>query len=204
MIEDQIACEVAAADANEAEAYLGGAAHDSTFSSLHGTTRFCQADPRWLTIVGRLLEKLGRHSWTYREGQNRSLWVLETTWHPYKGSEASALNSAAYVRGYFDAEGGIPTSPEARFYIQLVQKNHADLSDVRSMLLGLEITCGRLHNPSVRVDPNYWRFYVASSSHAAFIDRVGSWHPRKRCRLEIERDRSGAGERIPQAAPGFR
>ena len=72
----------------------------------------------------------------------------------------------------------------ARFYIQLVQKSRADLAKVRDALESLEIRCGRIHNPSVQVDPDYWRFYVLRSSHEDFIRRVGSWHPRKRELLE--------------------
>ncbi len=40
--------------------------------------------------------------------------------------------------------------------------------------------CGRIHNPSLTVDPNYWRFYVPSAGHRRFMEVVGSWHPRKR------------------------
>lgn len=178
--------EVMAARANEAEAYLRGAAHDATYSRLHMTTRFCQADREWLVVLAALLTSIGSRSWIYREGKERSVWVLETSWRP-SAEGLQPGDSAAYVRGYFDAEGGIPRSPDARFYIQFVQKDHDDLEDARGRLVGLGITCGRLHNPSARVDANYWRFYVASRSFDEFIRLVGSWHPRKRRRLDLER-----------------
>jgi intein/homing endonuclease len=85
----------------------------------------------------------------------------------------------AYIRGYFDAEGGIPRKQGALPYIQLVQKNRIELEQVRSMLSALGITCGRMHNPSVEVDPDYWRFYVLAASRPLFARLVGSWHPRK-------------------------
>ncbi len=190
MTESLCLAEADVASAAEAEAYLRGAAHDSTFSRIHRTTRFCQSDPRWLEVLAALLATLDRRCWSYREGRSRTLWVLETTWTPSGASGALSCAPDAYVRGYFDAEGGIPRSREARFYIQFVQKDRDDLSVAREILLSLGIRCGGLHNPSARADPNYWRFYVASASHLAFIERVRSWHPRKRSRLEVQRRQS--------------
>jgi hypothetical protein len=113
-------------------------------------------------------------------------WILESsaesfgdTWEPVTVEE-----KCAYARGYFDAEGGVPRSTTSRFYIQLVQKDLDDLTTLRTILLDLGIACGALHNPSVSADPDLWRFYVRTSSHADFIERVGSWHPRKRSLLE--------------------
>ncbi len=92
--------------------------------------------------------------------------------------------AAAFVRGYFDAEGGMPRHAEDRFYIQFVQKDRADLARTQTFLESFGIRCGRIHNPSVRVAPEYWRFYVLSVSHVDFVRVVGSWHPRKRALLE--------------------
>ncbi len=99
----------------------------------------------------------------------------------------SSAEKAAYARGYFDAEGGVPRSPDARFYIQFVQKNRADLSQLRSWLGDLGVDCGALHVPSAFVDPDLWRFYVRARAHRVFIERVGSWHPRKRLIFEERR-----------------
>lgn len=89
------------------------------------------------------------------------------------------------MRGYFDAEGGVPHETCARFYMQLTQKDPHDLGRVRDVLERLSIRCGRLHNPSVRADPHYWPFYVLSASHWTFAERIGSWHPRKRELLAV-------------------
>jgi hypothetical protein len=170
----------------EALAYLAGATHDSTFSRAHKTTRFCQNDVRWLQAIAAVLERLGCRSWLYREGSHRSVWVLETSWvKPHLILEEASAR-AAYVRGYFDSEGGIPKAVDARFYLQLVQKDLADLTHLRMTTISLGIDCGRIHNPSRRVDPHYWRFYVRASSHEAFIRSIGSWHERKRIRLSAE------------------
>ena len=181
---DVILREVATATTRQAEAYLRGAAHDSYFSSLHNTTRFSQQDRRWLDVVGAALLQLGRKHWIYREG-TRDVHVLESSWRrdprlvPETNDEV-----AAYVRGYFDAEGGIPRGREARFYIQFVQKDWADLDEVQRFTAQLGLEPGRLHNPSVKVDPDYWRFFLRKTSHQRFLSVVGSWHQRKRECLE--------------------
>jgi hypothetical protein len=72
-------------------------------------------------------------------------------------------------------------------YIQFVQKDRADLERCRELLMCIGVSSGKIHNPSVRVDPDYWRFYIPVRSHAAFMAEVGSWHPRKRRILSSRR-----------------
>jgi len=169
-----------------ARAYLHGAAHDATISRRHRTVRFGQSDERWLEVLKVLIEGLGRRVWTYREGRSRNLWIAETSVDVLaeRPTFSTAVERLAYARGYFDAEGGTPHDPSARFYIQFVQKNHADLAELRAILELEGVRCGRLHNPSRLRDPDLWRFYVVASGHRAFSTRVGSWHPRKRSLLE--------------------
>jgi hypothetical protein len=120
----------------------------------------------------------------YREG-GRSVWVIETTWHLESPQPIRTKGeAAAFVRGYFDADGGLPTDGRARLYIQLVQKDHADLAHTRGLLERLGVRCGRIHNPSARRDADYWRLYVLAASPTQFIQAVGSWHPRKRPLLD--------------------
>ncbi|MGH2362159.1 MAG: LAGLIDADG family homing endonuclease [bacterium] len=184
VISESIKAEIDRATAGEIRAYLCGASRDGTFNQLHRTLRISQADVRWLRILQCLLRKLGKRSWMYREG-NRNVWVIETTWRPESPEVVrSSGEAAAFVRGYFDAEGGVPAEGRARFYIQFVQKNHADLTHPRDLLTRIGVRCGRIHNPSVRRDPDYWRFYVLATSHRSFIQTVGSWHPRKRILLD--------------------
>jgi hypothetical protein len=172
--------------ASGARAYLHGAAHDATISRRHQTVRFGQSDVRWLFVLKVLLDGLGRRSWTYREGRSRSFWVLETSAEvlaerPEFSTQEERL---AYARGYFDAEGGTPCDPSARFYLQFVQKNLGDIDELRTMLVSEGIDCGRIHNPSRQIDSDLWRFYVLASGHEAFVALVSSWHPRKRSLFE--------------------
>ncbi|MGH7685598.1 MAG: LAGLIDADG family homing endonuclease [Candidatus Dormibacteria bacterium] len=167
-------------------AYLFGSLHDATLSSRHRTVRFGQSEVLWLQGLQLLFEKLGQRSWIYREGRERRLWILETSsrWIRTSPAFAGVDEHLAYARGYFDTEGSVPHDPATRFYIQFVQKNWVDIGALRQMLEQIDIRCGKLHNPSVRVDSEMWRFYVLAESHRAFAERVSSWHPLKRRRLD--------------------
>lgn len=166
------------------EAYLQGALKDGTFNVQHNTHRIGQADRDWLVTIGMVLDTLGHRSWIYREGANRRYWILETS-APFLSTrfDPSPLvgdpAGLAYARGYFDAEGSMPCRLDARLYFYYAQKSNRDLQILRRILTSWDIACGSIHNPSRRVDPNYWRFYIRTASHQRFIQLVGSSHPRK-------------------------
>jgi hypothetical protein len=119
-----------------ARAYLHGAAHDATVSSRHRTVRFGQSDVRWLEVLRILIARLGGRSWRYREGRSRRFWILEASADVLaeRPTFSCSEERLAYARGYFDAEGGTPRDPSARFYLQFVQKNHGDINELRTML----------------------------------------------------------------------
>jgi len=166
----------------EIKAYLLGALHDATFSS-NKRFRFSQKGTSWLRFLKSLLKKIGYNSWIYREGKNRSVYVLETLasfldfkFNPLKFN--SSGEKIYYIKGFFDAEGGIPKNNK-RFYIQLVQSDKQKLQRIETILEELKIKTGKIHNPSVRIDPEYWRMYVLAKSHKRFARIISSWHPRK-------------------------
>ncbi|MEE9181776.1 MAG: hypothetical protein V3U33_04335 [candidate division NC10 bacterium] len=64
-------------------------------------------------------------------------------------------------------------------YVYSAQKDRRDLEEPYAFLVSLGIEVGKMHNPSRRVDPDYWRFYIRRRSLRRFSDLVGSWHPRK-------------------------
>lgn len=165
------------------KAYFLGALHDGTFSSNH-RFRISQKGTAWLVILRKLLKEIGYNSWIYREGANRNVYVLETLANfldfQFNPLSLRALKEkSAYVRGFFDAEGGIPHRNKAPFYIQLVQKNWQKIDRIKQILKELNIQVGKIHNPSYRVDPEYWRIFVLARSHRQFVSEIGSWHPRK-------------------------
>lgn len=136
----------------------------------------------WLAVLRSLLKERGQKAWMYREGRTRRFWVLETSarWLTEQPAFSTPEERRAYARGYFDAEGGIPRNAAARFYIQFVQKDRADIANLQTILDGEGIACGKLHRPSRVADHPVWRFYVAAASRRDFVSLVGSWHPRKR------------------------
>lgn len=171
---------------SEIKAYLQGALHDAY--RRQNRIRFSQKGTEWLTVLKDLLNYLGHKSWMYREGK-RDVYDLETTaaFLDFKLDPLSIKTSeekAAYIRGFFDAEGGIPHNRNASLYIQLVQKDRVKMQKLKEILQSLGIKTGVLHNPSYRVDPNYWRCFVSAASHTDFARIIGSWHPMKRMRFE--------------------
>jgi len=168
----------------ECQAYLLGALHDGTFNRYNQRYRFAQLGTDWLLVLKHCLLLTGNTSWIYREGKNRGVYVLETKAKfldiKYDPSElVSPEEKVSYLRGFFDAEGGIPRNSLARFYIQLVQKDKVKLEKLKHILTSLGIHSGRIHNPSFRVDPNYFRMFIPKKSQETFLITIGSWHPRK-------------------------
>jgi len=165
-------------------AYLQGCLGDATYNRLHKTHRISQNNLEWLEKIKKLLYGLGSKAWIYKEGKTRNVYVLETTskllsmrFDP--DQLASQDERKAYVRGYFDAEGGTSRSDKVRFYLQFAEKNKNRVEKVRGLLESLGINCGAIHIPSVTKDPQYWRFYVKADCYDRFISVIGSWHPRK-------------------------
>lgn len=163
--------------------YLLGSLHDGTFSS-NKRFRISQKGTEWLELLQTLFNKLGYNAWIYKEGADREVYVLETLadFLDFKfdplGLEKEEEKSS-YIKGFFDAEGGIPKDSKARFYIQLTQNDKEKLEKLKKILRDLGIETGKIHNPSYKVDPNYWRMYVLADSQKRFIEKIGSWHPRK-------------------------
>jgi len=164
--------------------YFQGALHDATLNKRK-RYRFAQKSRAWLEYLSVLLQYLGYNSWIYKEGQERNVYVLETLaqfldFHYDPSALQSTREQIGYVRGFFDAEGGIPHQNHQRFYVQFVQKDWMKLAKIRKILSALEIQSGTIHNPSKNVDPDYWRFYISTRSHRKFVETIGSWYPTKK------------------------
>lgn len=156
---ERLVSEVRASTLDVLQNYLTGATRDASFSPSHNTTRFHQKGTGWLSVVKEALTTLGHRAWMYEEG-SRGVFVLETCWRPAHPTPCCVDERAAFCRGYFDADGGMPWSPSARLYFQYVQKDRDDLKSLRNHLTALGIACGQLHVPSIKVDPDYWRVFV--------------------------------------------
>ena len=166
----------------EIYAYMHGAMHDASLNKKR-RVRFGQKYPEWLRLIKSLLHVVGVRSWIYKEGRNRDFFILETVCRNLDFAfDPRQLKTKeekiAYIRGFFDAEGGIPRNG-GEFYIQLVQKDLQKMEAIKKILVDFGIYCGKIHNPSKRVDPDYWRIFIARKSHKEFASMIGSWHPVK-------------------------
>jgi len=168
---------------NELCAYLQGALHDASLNKQK-RYRFTQKGTDWLNVIKDVFEELGYQAWIYKEGENRDVYALETL-AEFLDFDLDPLQlenqqeRLSYIRGFFDAEGGVPQKSSNRFYIQLVQKDKEKMEKIKRILEASKIYTGVIHNPSKRVDPEYWRLFVAARSYQAFVQLVGSWHPKK-------------------------
>jgi hypothetical protein len=166
------------------QAYLFGAMHDGTIRHSDHRYRIAQKGTEWLLVIQRLLESVHYKSWIYQEGKTRNVYILESvapifreSFDPYQlRTDAEKVN---YIRGFFDAEGGIPQSLQPKKYIQLVQKDYQKIQLMKDLLNGFNIATGKIHNPSKNVDPDYWRIFVSLPSIPQFVKTINSWHPRK-------------------------
>ncbi|MDI6603027.1 MAG: LAGLIDADG family homing endonuclease [Patescibacteria group bacterium] len=166
------------------KAYLLGALHDGTFSS-NKRFRISQIGTDWLKILQGLFRKLGYNSCIYsREGKYRKVYMLETlanfldfNFNPLELETEE--EKISYIKGFFDAKGGIPKNEKARFYIQLVQNDKEKLEKLKVLLNDLGIETGKIHNPSRSVDPDYWRMYIPAKLQQAFLIKIANLHPRK-------------------------
>ena len=166
-------------------AYLFGAMHDGWIRKSDNRYRISQKGTGWLEEIQSLLASLKYRSWIYKEGKTRSVYVLESVAPIFRGpfdpnNMLSFEEKKAYLRGFFDAEGGIPKKLCSKKYVQLTQKDYKKMDLLKRLLFELDIFTGKIHNPSKRVDPNYWRIYISKQSIPKFVSVIGSWHPRKR------------------------
>ena len=167
------------------KSYLLGALHDAT--SHRTTYRIATKYKSYARVLQKGIQNLKNHAWIYREGKHRHLWIVEfskTLLH--NSSLVSQKDQREYVCGYFDAEGGVAKKKSVRYYIYFAQKNKKDVQMVKDILEANGIRCGILHNPSRKIDPLYWRFFIRASSYELFARLIGSHHPIKKHYLRMK------------------
>jgi len=160
------------------KAYLLGAIRDATRTKY--TYRLSQKGCEYPNMISQTIKSWGKKAWVYKEGKNRDVFVVEFSAKILEGIKVkSRLDKIEFIQGYFDAEGSVSRLPTVRYYIYFGQKDLVDLELVKSYLSELGILCGKTHNPSRNVDPDYWRFYISSKSYNRFYRLIGSSHPMK-------------------------
>ncbi len=162
--------------------YLEGLLHDGTKREY--TYRITQNNKEFVERIQSKIEAESESAWIYEEG-NRGVYTLEFSKSVVRERNSNPETEESkihYVRGYFDAEGGIPSQTSDNPYIYFAQKGKTDLVELKQKVESLGLNTGRIHLPSQR-KPNYWRFYISRDSHRKFFEKVGSWHPEKHQRL---------------------
>lgn len=159
--------------------YLIGALHDAT--ERKNTFRISQKSKLYVDLLAKGINQLGSSAWTYQEGKNRKMFVVEFSKKLLANVKIfTDQDKCDYLRGFFDTDGGIAKQFSVRYYIYYAQKDFEDIKNAKQMLEEQGIVCGKIHNPSRKVDPNYWRFYISTRSHLNFARKIGSWHPEKK------------------------
>lgn len=159
--------------------YLLGMLHDATVRKT--TYRVATKSYDFALIIKQGINNLGRHAWIYKEGKERNLWIIEFSKSLLKDTFIeSKQQKLDFVTGFFDAEGGIAKNPEVRFYLYFCQKNKKVLEDIKKYLSEFKIESGKIHNPSKKVDPDYWRFYIKAKSYKDFAKIIKLKHPDKK------------------------
>lgn len=116
------------------KAYLLGAIHDATERKL--TFRISQKHKVYPAFIKKLLAKIGKKAWIYKEGKARKVYIVEFSKAFLKGFKVNSLEEKKYyIKGYFDAEGGITKNSKLRLYIYFAQKDKLDLEEVRKSIL---------------------------------------------------------------------
>src|SRR5947199_8574510 len=109
------------------KAYLLGALHDGTVRKR--TYRIVQKEQDYIEFLVKGIQSLRHNDWMYKEGQTRQLYVAEFSKSLLKDVYiTSQQDKIDYIRGYFDAEGGVSRIQSVRYYIYFAQKNLEDLT----------------------------------------------------------------------------
>jgi len=158
--------------------YLLGILHDATVRKT--TYRVATKSYDFALVLKKAILDLGRSAWIYKEGKIRNLWIVEFSKSLLKEVIVkSKQDKIDYIRGYFDAEGGMAKNPKIRFYLYFCQKDKKSLMEVKKYLFELGIKSGIIHNPSRIIDPDYWRFFIKAESYKDFANVISSNHPEK-------------------------
>ena len=167
------------------KSYLLGALHDATVRKA--TYRIGAKDLSYAEFLKEGIITLGHKAWLYKEGKDRNYYIVEFAKSLLDKVSVNSLEEKTdYIRGYFDTDGGVARSERVRYYLYFAQKNKKDLERVQNYLLQLEINCGVIHNPSIRKDAEYFRFFIKADSYNKFAEMISSWHPVKSKFLRVK------------------
>lgn len=184
--------------------------------------RIYQKNKRWLELLARIIErKFGKKAGFYYDSRH-GVWCLSITskelfeelmeFCKFTGDQATWLTPTwivggaptvkkAYVRGFFDAEGSINSFEQTTLVrekdirVYLAQANQGVLEEIRSIVAGFGIRCGRVCGPYVKKGTStgmYALMVHGSTQVLRFFDCFDSSHPDKLFRFQLlKRAKSG-------------
>lgn len=97
----------------------------------------------------------------------------------------------AFVRGFWDADGGCPRYPEnsSKQYLNFTQKDPVVLQEIADFLSQEGISCGEIRSNEKKSSGDIHRFsIVAKQSVLDFIEKIGSEHPEKSERILLMKE----------------
>ena len=187
-------------------AYLLGAFRDATIDERKGKNyeiKIAQKNKKWLQLIQKLLKNefkkegsITRHMKGYwilringKEIVNKikeisEMKIPQENWNtPSRIFKSGSEIKVSYIKGFFDAEGGLPKkiTKKSQKYIIFSQKNKESLEFIRKTLNELDIKPTNL-----TICGGVWEFRITKrKSIVKFIETIGSLHPDKKEKLRI-------------------
>ena len=101
--------------------YLLGALHDGTLRPR--TVRISQKEETYILLLRDMVKGMGCNAWAYREGRDLNLFVVEFSRFLLVPHRIKSVRERIdHIRGYFDAEGGVPARASVAPYIYPLKK----------------------------------------------------------------------------------
>jgi intein-encoded DNA endonuclease-like protein len=186
---------------NENVLYLIAALRDGSIDSRNGKNyeiKIGQKDQRWLSdIIKPIIEsnfgvRVNIHKNLLRLTNKKAVQEIQRIsgiksfgWNtPETVKKLPLEKRIPYIRGFWDAEGGLPKKPETcdrseQTYISFHQKQKEPLIFIRNSLIKMGFKPTKITKCS-----NAHEFRITRKEHMKrFYNKIGSWHPEKSKRM---------------------
>ncbi len=190
---------------NDEVAYLLGALRDATADVRKGKNyeiKIAQKESSWLRflqnifkknfgILGNITQHVNGTEILRINGKDTVNTILKISemkipqelWNTPSIIKRQPLElQLQYLRGFFDAEGGLPKSPLSarQKYLSFSQKNRESIEFLRSILIQKKFC-----PTNITFCGHVWEFRITRKKDLVrFCDEIGSWHNEKKERLK--------------------
>ena len=190
-------------ETNEETLYFLGALRDGNLDVREGKNyeiKIGQKDQNWLKLIKNLIEKnfnvpaninnglvrVTRKNFVSKIVEFSEMISPQENWNtPTKLTKLEPNQLIPYIRGFWDAEGGLPKEPEKttkseQRYISFHQKNRESLDFIRQKLICLGFNPTKITFCSGVFEFRICRYLEINQ----FYKTIGSWHSEKSVRLK--------------------